>query len=182
MLKCSLQSKTLVKRDKRIFFDCYGLKGGWQYGRNDSFNSSRQDKLFSNDKLEVGVGYVTLLFSWTGPRWKWAFWLAPWAVRIFLYGPLRWTASVNCLVVSVAVLTTQSRNCFQLTLYGRNCRFKSWCRSFTPRALTKERKQALKTTNSTKKSKKIPSTRPQSTAIHWVTAGQRYYKKEKIWP
>ena len=45
-------------------------------------------------KILMRKPMCSLLYSWTGLRWKGAFWLAPWVVRIFLYGPLRWTAYV----------------------------------------------------------------------------------------
>ena len=76
-------------------------------------------------------------------------------------------------------MTTQSKNCFQLTLYSMNCRLKSLCRSFTPRALTKKRKKTLKTTNSTKKPKKIPSRRPQSTATSLSNSRPKALQKKK---
>ena len=66
-----------------------------------------------------------LLYSWTGPRWKGAFWLAPWAVRIFLYGPLRWTPCIKTYVWKKQSVsqnkTKQNVLQYKLSLWSRNC-------------------------------------------------------------
>ena len=59
-----------------------------------------------------------LLYGRTGPGWKEAFWLVPWAVRILLCGPLRWTTheviSLICVLEKIwkANILALSRNLF----------------------------------------------------------------------